>query len=103
MGGVRLALFRRPGGQFLTEQVGEEGAVVDEGLAEVLRAGLAPAVAQVDLVGVPVVAQGAGVLDGQVRDLVGEVTRGVAPFGDQPGDQFVGLSDGLGGESTKRT
>ena len=47
MGGVGLALFRRAvPDRLLAEQVGEEGAVVDDGLAKVLGAGLAAGVAR---------------------------------------------------------
>ena len=83
--------------RLLAEQVGEECPVVDDRLPELLGAGLASGVAQVDLVRVPVVAQRAGVLDGEVGDLVGEVAGRVALLLDEPGDQFVCVADGLAG------
>ena len=64
-----------------------------ERLAQVLGAGLAALVLQVDLVGVAVVAERARVLDGEVGELVVVVAGRVAALGDQPGDQLVGVAD----------
>lgn len=64
-----------------------------QGLTQVLGAGLAALVAQADLVGVAVVGQGAGVFDGEGRELLVVVPGRVAALGDQAGDQFVGRPD----------
>src|SRR6185369_3505569 len=78
------------------EQVGEDGAVVHQRLAQLLGAGLAPLPALEYVVRVAVVAQRPGVLDGQVGELVVEVRGGVAPRLDQPRHQVVAGDNGRG-------
>ena len=76
------------------EQVGEQCAVVHERLPKLFGRGLAPLVGLVDVVGLAVVVEQAGMLDGQVGDLLVEPAGRISPLGDQFGDQSVCLTDG---------
>src|SRR6266536_1331356 len=77
------------------EQFGEERAIVHDRLAKLLGRGLAPLVGLLDVVGFAVLLERAGMLDGQVRDLLVELAGRVPPLCDQLGDQHVCLAHRL--------
>jgi hypothetical protein len=86
------------------EHVGEQRAVVHERLAKLLGRGLAPLVGLVDLVGLAVLVERAGMLDGQVSDPLVELAGRISLLCDQLGDQRASaLPTAWSGASMKRT
>jgi hypothetical protein len=79
------------------EQLGEERAIVDHRLAEVLRRGLLARVRDRDPVRRPVVVHDLRVVDGDVRSALLEVFDGVAALPHHLLDQHVGLCDRAAG------